>query len=500
MSINKIVSYGDELSRQLGLSLHLPGSENYLPLLLAGVFVILLLLVFKLLLKPLGARIAGRLHFFKDSLREKAKNSAERKATVKSLKKALAAKDYRLAADLHRTLGEFREAAKLYLEAKEHGAAARAYEDAGDFENAAVCYRQIGNHSRAAENFLKLQDYPNAAEMFAQGGFLQKAAELYEKTGAYARAAELYEACFIEEGLHSLPGQSKNQNAFLGGTLFRKAGEYEKAIQIFLRGNFAMDAALICEGQGEFMRAAECFLQAADLERAAECFRKGGELRRSNETLSAFFYKKGSIKEAAVYAEEAGDLLQASEMFAEAGEYAKAGDLLAKKGHFGEAGEMFLKIDDFLRAAEAFEKGGRYLLAADAYLRVDDRNWRLKAAELYEKGEDYFRAGEIFTLLNLTERALSAFQKTDADSPHYAAASMAVGKMFLEKGMIKLALEKFLRVIGNRPVGRSTLEAYYYLALCYEASGEKEKAKAIYQKILAEDYHYRNVNEKVLRL
>jgi len=500
MPINKVVSYFDELSRQIALSLHLPGAESYIPFLIAAILFYVLFLVFRKMLKPVGAGIAVRLYLLKKSLQERAKSNAERKATMKNLRKALAAKDYRLAADLHRSLGEFREAAKLYLEVKEHASAARAYEDAGDFENAAACYREIGNNSRAAENFLKLQDYTSAAEMYARGGFLQKAAELYEKAGAYARAAELYEACFIEEGLHTSAGSAKKQNAFLSGTLFLKAGQLEKAIHIFLKGNLPNDAALIYEGKGEFIRAAECFLQAGNLERAAECFEKGGDLRKSNEIVSALFYKKGRIRDAAACAEKAGDLLQASEMFAESGDYAKAGELLVRKGYFNEAGEMFLKINDFLRAAEAYEKGGKYILAADAYHRVEDRNWRLKAAELYEKGEAYFEAGEIFAQLNLTGRALSAFQKTDVESPHYTAASIVIGKMFLEKGMIKLALEKFLKVIGNQPVGKSNLEPHYCLGLCYEASGEKEKAKAVYEKILAEDYHYKDVNQRVQRL
>ncbi len=500
MSLNRVESYLNELSGQIAVRLHIPWAENYIPYLIAAAVLGLFFVLFRKILRSAGARAAGWSRRLRGSLIERARSSAERKATTKGIRKALADKNYLLAADLYRSLNDFSEAARLYLLAGEHASVARAYEDAGDFENAAVFYREIGNNSRAAENFLRVHDYKNAARMYERGGFFQKAAELYEKAGDFARAAELYEVCFVEEGRRTSAGSSRERNASLSGKLFQKAGQPDRAIRIFLKGNLHNEAALIYEAKGDFINAAECFLQAGNLERAAEYFQKGGNVRRSSEISAALSYKKGHIKEAAAYAEKAGDLLQASEMFAEAGEYGKAGELLLRKEYFIEAGETFLKTGDCLRAAEAYEKGGNYILAADAYRRMEDRNWTLKAADLYEKGGSCFEAGEIFMELNLTERALTAFQKIDVDSALYARASVAIGKIFLEKGMIKLALEKFSRAIGDEAVSKLNIEAYYCTALCYETSGEREKARDIYEKILAEDYHYKDVSQRVQHL
>lgn len=66
--------------------------------------------------------------------------------------------------------------------------------------------------------------------------------------------------------------------------------------------------------------------------------------------------------------------------------------------------------------------------------------------------------------------------------------------------MVKLALEKFSKIIGNQPVNKSNLEPYYFLALCYEASGDEEKAKSIYDKILIEEYNFKDVRQRVEKL
>jgi tetratricopeptide (TPR) repeat protein len=69
--------------------------------------------------------------------------------------------------------------------------------------------------------------------------------------------------------------------------------------------------------------------------------------------------------------------------------------------------------------------------------------------------------------------------------------------IFLKRGLVDLAREKFLKIIDNQPVGKSNLEPYYFLALCHGHAGEAEKAKAIFAKILAEDYNFRDVRKRL---
>jgi tetratricopeptide (TPR) repeat protein len=72
-----------------------------------------------------------------------------------------------------------------------------------------------------------------------------------------------------------------------------------------------------------------------------------------------------------------------------------------------------------------------------------------------------------------------------------------LGRIFWQKGMTDLAVEKFNKAIGNEPVNKLNLEPYYYLALYHELSGKADVARNIFNKILAEDYHYRDVSQRI---
>lgn len=500
VSANKVISFFDELSIQIALRLNIPWAKNYIPFVLAAVAFLILFIIYKKIFKPAVALILMPFDSFRNYALNKARSRAEKKIILKRIKKAITADDNKLAAELNQSINENKKAVQLYLEAKEYASAASIYEETEDFEKAALCFSEAGNNTRAAENFLKIKDFKNAALMYENGGFSLKAAELYESAGDFAKSAELYEICFIKEGLNKTAGSSGERYAYLSGKLFEKASNFERAIQIFLRANLYNEAALLYEAKKDFSNAAENYLRSENLDKAAECFQKGSDSRRSNEALSVIYYKKGLIKEAAFFAEKSGDFLNSAEMLIESGEYAQAGALYAKKGYFNEAGEMFLKINDFLRAAEAFEKAGKYVSAANAYLKTGDSGLKSKGARLFEKGEEYFEAGNIFMQLNTMDRALKAFQKIDAGSPNYNSASVLIGQIFLQKGMVKLAIEKFSKAIANESVNRANLELYYYLGICLEMSKEREKATVIYEKILAEDYDFRDVSQRLSRL
>ena len=214
LSVKKVISYLNELAREIAMSFHLPWTERYISLAIAVVIFFALFVIFRNILMHVHARSKAWLYQLKKSFQERAKRSAEKKTALREIRKALAEKDFKAVADLYRSINDFREAAKFYLEAKEFASAAKTYEDMEDYENAATLFREAGNHSKAAENFLRMQDYNNAAQMYEKGGLSHKAAELYEKAGNFAKSAELFEVCFIEEGLRYSPGSSRERYGF----------------------------------------------------------------------------------------------------------------------------------------------------------------------------------------------------------------------------------------------------------------------------------------------
>lgn len=489
----QITSALNSFSQTVSGSINAPWAADYIKIFLT----VLLILVALALLRILIVALKRLFQQLGDPLLEKYKIKSERRSSLKNLEKKLAEKDFKGAAEIYETLGEFEEATKLYLLAKEFDSAARIFESSGNLEKAAQYYKEGGNYEKAGEIYLALKDYRNAAPMYEKKGSVRKAAELYENAGEYSRAAEIYEACFLREDV-KLPGSSGNTYALKSAQLFEKIGNIDRALQIYLKADLRNEAALLYEKKQDFIRAAEYYLSADKLEKAAECFEKGGNAKKSNEIRSRLYYQKGLMKEAAISAEKAGQLLQAAEMYQEANESLKAAELFYQAGYFNEAGENFLRINDLRKAADSFEKGGNYIQAAKAYEKLGDTS--VKVAEFYEKGKGFFDAGRLYFKLGQIDRALNALQKVEEHSKNYSTASLLIGMLFLKKGMLKQAIEKFMKIIGDQPINKSNLEPYYFLALCYEASGEREKAKSIYEKILIEDYNFKDVKERAGKL
>jgi tetratricopeptide (TPR) repeat protein len=277
--------------------------------------------------------------------------------------------------------------------------------------------------------------------------------------------------------------------------LCESMGDLGQAAANYLKANLFSEAAAIFESEQDFLRAAETYLKAGNSEKAAACFEMGGDPVKGYATLSRYSYDRGLVKEAALYAEKAGDLMQAATMFQEEGEFARAGDLFFQAGFYAEAAENFSQVNDLARAAEAHERAGNYLQAAQAYEKVGSDKEKL--ATLYEKGEDFYPAGRLFVKLGQLDRALNILQQVNPASTNYTSASLLVGMIFLKRGLVDLAREKFLKIIDNEPVGKSNLEPYYFLALCHGHAGEAEIAKAIFTKILAEDYNFRDVRKRL---
>jgi len=418
----------------------------------------------------------------------------DERSVRKNIKKVLSRNDYKTAADLSVSINELKDAAKFYQKAGLLVKAAEIYEQMCNHERAAILFKDAHNFTKAAENFEKLKDFRNAASMYEQGGFYKKAAEFYNKINEHLKAAELYERCFIEEGPRRSGPRNNEGYAYISGTLYAKAGNFDKAVSIYLRDGYFKEAGFVYEKQKDFIRAAEVYIQAGDLVNASEAFEKGGDEKRRNEVLCSISYQKGLLEEASDFAEKSGDFVRSAEILAEAQEFAKAGDQYIKAGWYSEAGEMFMKVNELQKAAEAFEKGGRFVWAAQAYEKAGEKS--AKIAELYEKGGEFYKAGLCYKSLGLVDKAVNALQKLDETSDYYWEASIMIGELFMNKNMMKLAMERFQKIIDNKPVSQSILLPYYYLGLCYEESGKHDMAKAIYDKILAVDYQYKDVHER----
>mgnify|MGYP001567019743 FL=1 len=490
IDITLIFKYINGLAAYIALQLNAPWAVKYIYYALIGLIIIFFLAILKLL-KTLFAPLFRPVSRWRNAANEKAQIKKDKKAATKAAKRLVEKKEFKEAAGLYMAIDKFEEAARLYVEAKEPVAAAEIYERLNNLEMAAKLYKEAGNKTKAGELYIKLEDHKNAGEMYELAGFLNSSAELYEKANDYPKAAELYERCFIEEGSQTAKGGTKDSYAYLSGKLYERAGRVDKAINVYLKDSLFIEAAQLYEKKGDLAKAGENFLKGNALERAAECFKSGSDLKKSSDISARIHKQKGQIKEAASAAEQAGDLAGAAELYAEEKDFLRAGGLYSKAGHHTEAGEMFAKAGNLQKAAEAYELGKNYIWAAESYEKIGDKT--AKAPELYERAGEYLKAGRHYKALGLLDRAVNILQKIDSNSENYREASILIGEIFLDKGMIKLAAERFQKLLGSDAVNQTNLEPHYFLAICHEKSGEADRAKIIYDKILAEDYHFKDV-------
>jgi serine/threonine-protein kinase len=149
------------------------------------------------------------------------------------------------------------------------------------------------------------------------------------------------------------------------------------------------------------------------------------------------------------------------------------------------------------RAAAAYARGGDHETAARLYEEAGERS---KAIEYYEKAGFTFKSGEAAAHAGDRTKAIALLQQVAPDDENYRAATELLARLFIDSGKPGLAAERLQRALGGQAVTRSNLDLHYWLAVSYEASGNKRDALELYRKIESEDLHYRDLEQRVDRL
>ncbi|MFH0795135.1 MAG: tetratricopeptide repeat protein, partial [bacterium] len=119
--------------------------------------------------------------------------------------------------------------------------------------------------------------------------------------------------------------------------------------------------------------------------------------------------------------------------------------------------------------------------------------------EIYElllkESEDFetrFRLGCLYFQSGELDRAIACFQRTAQDYRWESESTKRLGKCFMSKGMLDLALQEFKKLVVDDEVK----ELLYRLAQEYEQKGDLVGAKTVYKQLFAADINYRNVRAK----
>ncbi len=403
------------------------------------------------------------------------------------------------AAEIRHDQNRFIECAELYLKGRKFDSAGRIFSQQGEHKRAAEAYLEAGNKSVAAEMFEKAGDFRRAGDCYAQTDFARHAAKAYVKCNEWKKAAECLDQVIIEESTGAAASDPARQAETrklvrMAGDLYGRAGQHAKAQAIFERGGLWIPAAELALQHDKQEQAAALFQKGGDAPRAAQVLKALGKQADASRLLAEHHRDKGNDEEAARHFEEAGDHLAAGDLYRLLEQYVKAGECFEKLSEFAQAAEMFASAGDRQRAAQNFERAGRFAEAAESFANAGEKG---REAELLARAGQKLRAGEIHLANGLEEEAIKVLQEVTPEHADFAKASALLGEVFRKHGKHSLAIKKLTHAIGNNPVSRDNVQAFYSLATVYEANQEIQEAAELYEKILAFDYHHGDVGQRL---
>ena len=410
------------------------------------------------------------------------------------------AEDYGRAAEIRHDQNRFIESAELYLKAGKANSAAVIYFQQEEWQKSAECHLETGNKSLAAEMFEKAEQYAQAADCYRESDFQRNAAQCYVKSKSWRKAADCLNAVYTEEGAklnHSDPKAVADMQKLVmqAGKLYMRAKEPELALTVLEKGGLTAEAGEVALRLKSYTQAANLFREASDLPRAAEALRELGETEAAARLLGEHHRDRGETKEAAQWLEEAGDFLEAGDFYRQLEEYEHAGSCYKKQGGYMQAAEMFRTAGQRELAAECFELADRFTEAAECWALEGKPE---KEAEMLARASDFVGAGEVYHREGIDDKAISVLQLVEPDDVGFGRASALLGDIFRSRGQNSLAIKKLKQAIGESLIDRTNVEVFYSLATLYAGADQPHEAVEIFEKILAFDYHYLDVEERLI--
>jgi tetratricopeptide (TPR) repeat protein len=441
-------------------------------------------------------------------------------------------KDYLAAGEIYELINDLDKAKQMYKKGKGNQQVGRIFEKLQQWDQAAAFYELAQSYESAARNYQKGKNFQKAAELYLKGGkgflagemyeagemyleagkifekanYFQKAGWMYFSAREIPKAAEMFERYFLQEfpklkdsNASLSPGQRDALNGYSkkSGELYLTVGKVKEAANIFLIGGFVQEAAQAFRDSGEHQRAADLYVGIKEYDKAAEVLREGGDVRQGDLLIGEKYAREERFTEAAYYYEQAQEFNQAGEMYERAGDLKRAGEMFFKGGDLSKSSEIFLALGDKPMAAQALEKGRRFQEAARLYQELKECD---KAIPLLEKESLFLEAANLREQQGKVDESILLLQKVDSKSEDYSEASLALARLFTDKGMFGPAREKYQRALARRPVNAETIEHYYQLANLHERLEDFEGAMILFERILAENIQYKDVKAKLENL
>ncbi len=407
------------------------------------------------------------------------------------------------AAGLWERLNQTTRAARLYEQASESVKAAELYARLGNPARAAALFQKGGQEAKAAEFFERAGDPERAAELYAKHEAFDRAGELLSRMGQHGRAAEQFERALRRlrmRGATDLSPEGFRARQALArrcGELFARGGQPAKAAAVLREYGLEVDAAEYYCQAGDWEAGLELFLRHRQFERAiATCQAQGAEDRL--HIVQAERLLADGLEQDAAWEFETGQAWsRAAEMYERVKNYARAAEMYARHGDDERAAEMHAAAGEPALAAAALERLGKLKDAARYYQQAGAIR---DAARALQAAGDSFGAGSLLIQAQALDEAVALLQQVGPESKRYLDATIALGDLFMQRGLTGPAREKFEKAAALRPIAPDFIHPTYQLAVIHEEEGDLRKALSLFEKVVAEQIAYRDVQARVADL
>ena len=260
----------------------------------------------------------------------------------------------------------------------------------------------------------------------------------------------------------------------------------DRAAALYERVGNADGAAAVYEAMGDHAKAAELFKSTGNHVGAA----------RNLETL-------GQALEAAELYERAEDWESAAHLFQAQREFERAANCFMRIGAFEKAAELFELAGNAAKAAEVFAQAARYGKAGDLYKAIGDVQAAIKALQRHVAShpddlERHLALGLLMKGNGQYDTAIEQFQKTVMSERFHKAALKHMADCFAAKNLYDIAINRYKSCLQeDEEASTENLDVYYGMGRAHELAGHYSEAKRIYETVMAVDYQYEDVKQRL---
>jgi serine/threonine protein kinase len=450
----------------------------------------------------------------------------EKSKLIRRARKYLKEGYFCMAGKIFEEIGNYKRAINVYVEGECYNEMGELYEKLNQETQAIELYKKSGNVDKLIQLYLKRQHieavgvllednnrfqeaaelyysngrFEKAAQIYARKGYYRKAALIYEKGGNLKRAAENFERWFLKNADTTMGFTNTgklDKDLFKAVDLYVKVDEIERAYNLLLKTEKFEKAGDLAVRIGKYEEAVKLFELAKLPSKAAVIYEKIGKIKTACQLRGEDALIRGQPVEAAGWFLKGEDYFRAAELYELEKQFEKAAYCYFMNQGFLSSAENYIKAGNEEEAAKMFELGHEWEKAADINVKL--RNYQ-KAGDLYEKIGYHYNAGICFEKIDDDNRALANFKGVKSSSADYTKTITQMANIYLKNKKPQLVIEEIGRRLEYLPINRYNLDCYYVFGQAHEIVGNFKRAFEIYQRILVEDYSFKDVSKKVKEL